>query len=419
MKVNAHRNLLLAALGLVLLVAFWMPAPGNAQGIIFGDRISGGQVLDHNMILNGTDVSIDGTVNGDVLAIGRTVSINGAVNGTLLAIGETIVINGVVSNTVFAGGVMMELAPTGKIGRDLYFAGARLMLPGGSAVQRDLYLLGLEAQLTGEIRRDIHATIGPLQIVELILVPLKDRISIIGAIQPETIGLAKAPRLAGIGAGVLASTSSWLAGGQRTAQQTSTIDVDRLNAWGVSLLRNLVALLVLGLLCIWLVPAPINWASEKIQQAPIRMAFLGLSSFLGGWFVAILALILVVMLALFFYSLSLPNLGFVLGALGLTGVGLGASAFWISITYISKIIVAVLIGRLLLQRFAPRYVQSNLWPLVLGTVLYVLVASIPYLGWVIATLVTIFGLGALWAVSFPLFPQEEEMVDLPTLAQTD
>jgi hypothetical protein len=34
-------------------------------------------------------------------------------------------------------------------------------------------------------------------------------------------------------------------------------------------------------------------------------------------------------------------------------------------------------------------------------ILYALVVSIPYLGWVIAVITTMFGLGALWMVAFP------------------
>ncbi len=116
MKANARRKVLLATIGFVLLAAFWLPSPGKAQGIIFGNNISEGQVVDQNMILNGTEVSIDGTVNGDVLAFGQTITVNGQVNGTLLAIGQNITINGQVSNSVLAAGVMLEVREVARSG---------------------------------------------------------------------------------------------------------------------------------------------------------------------------------------------------------------------------------------------------------------------------------------------------------------
>jgi cytoskeletal protein CcmA (bactofilin family) len=419
MKANAHQKLLLVALGLALLAAFWMPSPGKAQGIIFGDSIPEGQVVDQNMILNGTNVSIDGTVNGDVLAFGQTITVNGQVNGSLLAFGETITINGQVSNSLLAGGIMMEIGPDGQIGRDLYFGGARLTLAEESVAQRDVNCISLEAQFSGAIGRDLNAIIGPVRIAELILVPLRDRITIIGAVNQEGTKHADAPMLSSIGSGLLAPASSWLTDGQKSTQQAAQIDTERLQIWGMALLRNLIALLALGLLGIWLLPGPFNWASEKVQQAPWRMALSGLTFYLGGWFVAVLGFGLIVVFALFFYMISLPNLGFVLGTLGLTGLGLGVSVFWLSIAYVSKLIIALLIGRLLLQRFAPSYAQSNLWPLLLGVVLYALVASIPYLGWVVATLVTFFGLGALWVVAFQPKTQQPIMEIPPAMAQTD
>ena len=419
MKMNTHRKFLLVALVLALLAAFWMPSTGKAQGIIFGNSIAEGQVVDQNMILNGTDVSIDGTVNGDVLAIGQTITVNGQVNGTLVAFGQTITINGQVSNSVLAAGVMLEVGEGGQIGRDLYFTGARLTLVDGSAVQRDINCISLEAQFAGEVGRDLHAVIGPLQIVETIFIPLRDRITLISAANQDSLPQTKMPMLAGMGSGLLAPASSWLTEGQRTGQQAAQVDTERLKTWGIALLRNLIALLVLGLLGIWLLPGPFNWASEKVQQAPWRMLLSGLIFYVGGWFIAVLTFALVLALALFFYAISLPNLGFLLGTLGLMGLGLGVSVFWLSITYISKLIVALLIGRLLLQRFVPAYAQRNLWTLLLGVVLYVLVASIPYLGWVVAILVTFFGLGALWVVAFPSASQQQALESPPALAQTD
>ncbi len=71
-----------------------------------------------------------------------------------------------------------------------------------------------------------------------------------------------------MGSGLLAPASSWLAEGQKTAQQAAQIDTERLKTWGMGLLRNLIALLVLGLLGIWLLPAPFNWARKKSNKHP-------------------------------------------------------------------------------------------------------------------------------------------------------
>lgn len=413
MRANTRRTFLFIVMGLALLVAFSWPSPSKAQGIVYGDRIQEGEVVDQNMILNGVDVVIDGTVNGDVMAFGRTITLNGQVDGSLLAFGETVVINGQVSNNTVAGSILMEFGSSAEIGRDLYFAGARLTLADGASVQRDLYCLALEAQLAGAIGRDLKAIIGPLQIGQIIMGLLQDRITVIGSAQPEGIPL-KAPVQPAMVSGV------WIPIFRAAqVQQQAPIDTERLSEWGISNLRNLAALLIFGLLGVWLFPVPLHWAGEEILQSPWWVVLSGILVLVVGWFIFVFGLILVVSIAIFFYTFSMPNLGFLFGMLGLLGMGLGASVFWLSIAYISKLVVAFLIGRHLLLRFAPQHVESKLWPLLLGIFLFALAASIPYLGWVISTIVTFFGMGALWAIARPLVHNRKKLKPLPAVAQAE
>jgi hypothetical protein len=200
-------------------------------------------------------------------------------------------------------------------------------------------------------------------------------------------------------------------GFQEPAQE-STIDVERLKSWAVPFLRNLASLLILGLLGVWLFPAQLSWAGEQARTRPWRTLLTGLLVFTLGWIIAFLAFVLILVLALFFYWLSLPTLGFLAGTLGLTGLGLAVSIFWLSIAYFSKLIVALLFGTLLFKRFKPKYAQSRIWPLLAGVVLYALLASIPYLGWLLAVLATLAGLGALWMVSSPSGLQEGKTAPL-------
>jgi hypothetical protein len=175
-----------------------------------------------------------------------------------------------------------------------------------------------------------------------------------------------------------------------------SIDVPRLRV------RSLASLLIVGLIGIWLVPAQLNWAGEQARTGSWRTPLLGLLVFCFGWLIALLAFVLIILVALFlYYVLSLPSLGFLSGTMGLTALGLAVSIFWLSIAYFSKVIIAVLLGRLLYQRFRPGRAQSRFWPLLIGVALYALLASLPYLGWLVAVLFTLSGLGALWMVSFP------------------
>ena len=50
---------------------------------------------------------------------------------------------------------------------------------------------------------------------------------------------------------------------------------------------------------------------------------------------------------------------------------------------------------MILTRLNPAWKDSRFWPLIVGLVIFVILAAIPYLGWLINFVVILFGLGAL------------------------
>jgi hypothetical protein len=58
-------------------------------------------------------------------------------------------------------------------------------------------------------------------------------------------------------------------------------------------------------------------------------------------------------------------------------------------------------------------------PLLVGVILFALIVSIPYLGWVISVISTMFGLGALWLAAFPHKTKEAEPVAVAQSAEAD
>jgi hypothetical protein len=74
---------------------------------------------------------------------------------------------------------------------------------------------------------------------------------------------------------------------------------------------------------------------------------------------------------------------------------LAFALFTLTVQYLSKTIVADMVGTLILKRVSPQSLEYRILPLLLGLVLYVLLRSIPILGWAIEVIVTLFGLGAI------------------------
>ncbi len=154
-----------------------------------------------------------------------------------------------------------------------------------------------------------------------------------------------------------------------------------------------------GLLGIWLFSAFLNRSAESLETKTLQSTGIGLlglviSVALIG--VVVLVGVLILMLGIGLGALSLWDLAWAVWGVGFSGLGL---AFWLSLLFVSygtKVIVAFLIGTLILKRLAPNSLNYKILPLLLGLLIYVLLAWLPYVGWVIAVLVNAAGLGAAW-----------------------
>lgn len=186
---------------------------------------------------------------------------------------------------------------------------------------------------------------------------------------------------------------------RQSTQTGSTIDSERVADWVQRVVLEFITLLVFGLLGIWLFSSFLNRSAQKVESKPLQATgygLLGLILSIALIGVLILVALLILMLGIGLGYLNLWDLAWAVWGVGFASLGL---AFWVSLLFVSfgtKVIVAYLIGLLILRRLAPKANQYLILPLLLGLFLYVLLASIPYFGWVIAVLVNSIGLGAAW-----------------------
>jgi hypothetical protein len=101
-------------------------------------------------------------------------------------------------------------------------------------------------------------------------------------------------------------------------------------------------------------------------------------------------------LSLILGFISLDGLARRFGMFGgiLTGTaGLSFSVMW---SYITRIVISLLVGELIFQQFSPSLAEHRWWPLLLGVLIFVAVTAVPMLGWLVKLIATLFGLGAIW-----------------------
>jgi len=175
--------------------------------------------------------------------------------------------------------------------------------------------------------------------------------------------------------------------------------------WFLGHLRRLVTLLLVGLLIVWVVPGWTEKATAALRAKPLPSLGWGVVSiavFILGLLVILIGTIIVAVV------LGVITLGGLAGTTAWTGgltMALLAFFFSITVTYITKVVVSFLSGRLILARLKPDWAEGRIWPLVVGVVLFVIITAVPILGWLVNLVVVLLGLGALWLLGRDVYRQ--------------
>lgn len=443
------RGLLMIPLVLVLVLGLAQPA--KAAEFIGGGLIGADEVIDDDVFISAEKVTVDGTVNGVLFATGNTVTLNGVVNGdaflmgsqiivsdtakisgNLFTAGQTLVVGGEIQGSVFGGSASMVVHEGTQIGRNLYYGGYSVEIQPDVSLGRSLYAGVYQAILKGEVARDAKLAAGAVEmsgkvgrdmVVEMGEVegeaPPSPMLFMPGNVQmPPSLkpGLRVDPN-AEIG-GKLTYTSNLDMSGQIQAApaggvvfQTPVPEVkqeeqagglsriERISpvvSWIFKTLRNLVTLLVLGGLALWLLPEMLRRLVDQVRTAPAPAAGYGALTLLVGYVGAFLAGLVVLSVGIFLLIVTLGGLGGTVLGIGLSSLAVFVTALGFLVNYGSKLVLAFLAGEWIMRRLAPNATHPRFWALLIGVVVYVLLRSIPFVGWIFGLLATLFGLGAMY-----------------------
>ncbi len=119
---------------------------------------------------------------------------------------------------------------------------------------------------------------------------------------------------------------------------------------------------------------PDPWGTRTVNSGDVNLAQADL------WAIGVTAVVLVAFFAFFRYST----------------LGLAMAVFTFLLATGSKLIASYLVGDLIFERLAPQAQGRRVWALVVGVLIYVILAALPFIGWVFAWIATFLGLGAIW-----------------------
>ena len=377
---------ILLTLALTLVLALGITTPVLADGPVYGDTVPAGTVIDRDIILVGREVSIAGTVNGNVIVLGNQVELSGTIDGSLVVAGQNVLLDGTVTGAVYAGALTVGLGPDAVLGRDLNTVTVSLVTASGSAVGRDLNAIGLDSGLNGHVERDLHTVIGPIQLYNGLMRLLGfDELTLqlhFESPQPQP------------------TPQGWVPLRHLRLKLLEPLPAFDWSKWGLALLQDWSVLFVFALLAYWLLRRPLRRSGEPLLSHPWRTLGLGLIVLIVSLNLFVVGFLLIVLFFAVGLGLNLMGLWPVTLALWAVAyaaliVGLLGLAFFIA--YGTKIIVVALVASWLFSLMTRRKaVWLDLLALLAGTIIYCLLRTIPYAGWVIDILITAAGMGGAW-----------------------
>jgi hypothetical protein len=362
---------------------------------------------------------------------GGTIEINGTVEGDLLAVGQTVTVRGTVADDVRIAGQALILDSDAQVGDDVVAAGFSMEDKKGSSVGGDFIYAGYQALLAGDVAQDLTVAVGGLQLSGSVGGDVKAEVGEPGEGPPPMFFMPGVPSMPSVPMGLTVdegariggkldytSASEWsipagVVAGAITRHRPE-IEVEekvivspakRAAEWFLRHLRRLVTLLLVGLLIVWVVPGWTEKATGALRAKPLPSLGWGVVS-VAAFILALLVLLIVTIIVA--VVLGIITLGGLAGTTAWTGgltMALLVFFFSIAVTYITKVVVSFLGGRLILARLKPDWADGRIWPLVVGVVLFVVITAIPILGWLVNLVVVLLGLGALWLLGRDIYRQ--------------
>ena len=412
---------------LITLLALTFATPAYAFDGRSGENvvIKANEVIEDDVYVTANNFVLEGTVKGDLIVFGQTITINGTVDGDLIAAGQTVIINGTVTDDARIAGAVLQIGETATIGGDVVAGGASLETQEGSVIEGELVVGAGQVLLNGNVAGDVQVGAGSLELNGEFGGDVNAQVG-----DPEeggmppTIFIPQANiQFPTVKPGFNIGEDAQIEGDlEYTQSQDVNIPADAVSGkvtrtepvvdpavqkakptpaekgmtWTFDLLRSIVTLIFFGLLLGWLAPIFMKSLMEKIQSRPAASLGWGVVAYAAFFFAILVVIVAMIAGGVLFGVLTLGGLSGTVIWLGILTLSTMIVGFVLITSFLTKIVVAWLSGKLILARFNPALAENKVWPLVIGVILIALIIALPYIGWLFGILIMFIGLGALW-----------------------
>lgn len=406
---TCSRARILTALLVVTLITLASAMPAAAAVIRNGENvvIAADEVIDDDLFVSGQSVTINGTVTGDLVATGGTIIVNGVVEGSTLIAAQSVDIGGRIDGSLYATGYALSLGNGATVGRNLYFGGYALTTAPQSDVYRSAYVGSYQMLHRGRVEGDLAVQLAALQLDGAVggdVVGAIEYSQDASQVNPETFMPPGAvPTVEAVAPGLHISDAAEIGGEVLATErvietpQAPTTGFLGLPLWLLDRVGEFIGLMLFGALLVGVLPRSLPALEQKLRTGPLQSLGWGaLAAFLLLPFGLAFGLALVILLAVLMGVITFGEMaGMTIIAAG--GLLLLALLAYLLVAYIgAKLVVGYWGGRVLLSlvglRSDGRWVQLAF--LALGLLIYEVLRAIPVLGFALALMVMLFGLGA-------------------------
>lgn len=418
--------LILMLLGVMAFGAIPVARAFDGRG---GDTVTIGEteVVQDDLYISANLITLNGTIQGDVLAFGATIVIGpkAVIEGSFLGAGRLVELNGTVRKSARMAGMVVKVGENARVEQDLVVGGYSLETAAGSAVQRDLVMGGMQALLAGSVAHDVLLGVSALDLQGTFQ---GNVYADIGDGQAPPVNFLQfipdTPAMPGVAEGLKLGKNAKIGGKlEYVSQQEMSVGPGQVQGgvthllpkvdleaqeraqaaaaqaplnWFLKLLRSMATLVLVALGIAWLFPGVMRSGGSVLEDKPLKSLGWGLATIFITFFGILLLIGVMLLLAIIFAVVSLGDLSGSIVMVGMLIIFAVIVAFSLAVSYLAYIVVGDVIGRWILGRIRPALADNRFWPVILGVLLLAILAAIPVLGAVVVLLTVLFGLGSLW-----------------------
>ncbi|MHB8903531.1 MAG: bactofilin family protein [Patescibacteria group bacterium] len=332
------------------------------------------QIISGNFFATGDTITVDGTINGDLISAAKTINVNGRVDGDIISIAQNINVNGEVGGNIRVAANSLTL--NGTVGRNLSAAANDIVMGPNSAISWDALIMAVNTEIRGNIEGSLSGKIGQGLIAgkigKNVTLTLSNTSKQPLIISPDAVIGGNLNYNSKIAANI--SDKSVITGS--TTQKN--IPTEKNNWLQIYLWANLFSIfsaLVVGLVLIFIGKNISSKILAKLEKNPTKLIVPGI----------IVSLILPpIALLLLFTVIGIP-------------LAMIIMAWWLVMTYVAKILTAILVGSLIIKAISKKDKASSFWSLVLGVFICWLLFTIPFVGWILGLIAIWLGLGGIYS----------------------